>query len=146
MINFDTNGNVEPYEIIEVLLNILQKEFTFNNHREEIFEEYLAFCDTLKLMGIEHFYQFIDGSFITKKLFPNDIDVVTFVEANFFNNNAVKLLNLRNKFSKIDCFFVPNYQLEERNYFVTQFGLFEWEQLFNTDREYNPKGILKIIF
>lgn len=97
-------------------------------------------------MKISHFYQFIDGSFITKKTFPKDIDVVTFVEANFFNNNAVKLLNLRKNFSKIDCFFVPNYQPEERNYFVTQFGLFEWEQLFNTDRECNPKGILKIIF
>ena len=104
MINFDINGNIQPYDIIEVSLNIIQKEFTFNNHREEIFEEYLTFCDALKSMGIENFYQFIDGSFITKKLFPKDIDVVTFVEANFFNNNAVKLLNLRNDFSKIDCF------------------------------------------
>jgi hypothetical protein len=146
MINFDTNGNIEPYEIIEVSLNIVQNEFTFNDHRVEIFEEYLAFCDTLKSIGIENFYQFIDGSFITKKTFPKDIDVVSFVESDFFNNNAVKLLNLRDKFSKIDCFFVPNYRPKDRNYFITQFGLFEWEQLFNTDREYNPKGILKIIF
>ena len=43
MINFDTNGNVEPYDIIEISLSIIQKKFTFNNHREEIFEEYLAF-------------------------------------------------------------------------------------------------------
>lgn len=146
MINFDTNGNVIPYEIIEVSLNVFQKEFTFNNHRENIFEEYLFFCDALKAMDIERFYQFIDGSFVTKKAFPKDIDVVTFVNSDFFNENAVKLLDLREKFSKIDCFFVPNYQPENRNYFVTQFGLFEWEQLFNTDREYNQKGILKIIF
>ena len=146
MINFDVNGNIIPYEIIEVSLNIFQKKFTFNEHRGEIFEEYLAFCDTLKSIGVKNFYQLIDGSFITKKIFPKDIDVVTFMEADFFNNNAVKLLNLRDNFNKIDCFFVPNYQTEEQNFFVTQFGLFEWEQLFNTDREYNPKGILKIIF
>ena len=49
-------------------------------------------------------------------------------------------------FEKIDCFFVPNYPPQHSHYFVTQFGLFEWEQLFNTDREYYPKGILKITF
>ncbi len=58
----------------------------------------------------------------------------------------MRLLDLRDRFNQIDCFFVPNYQPEERNYFVTQFGLFEWEQLFNTDREYKPKGILKVTF
>lgn len=61
-------------------------------------------------MGIENFYQFIDGSFTTKKTFPKDIDVVTFVESDFFSKNAVKLLDLRDNFNKIDCFFVPNYQ------------------------------------
>lgn len=146
MINFDTNGNIFPYEIIDVSLNVLKEEFIFNRHREDIFEEYLNFCDVLKSMGVENFYQFIDGSFTTKKTFPKDIDVVTFVEADFFNKNAVKLLDLRDNFNKIDCFFVPLYQPEERNYFVTQFGLFEWEQLFNTDREYKPKGILKVTF
>ena len=146
MINFDKNGNIEPYNVIESSVDVLQKYFTFNNHRKDIFDEYLIFCNTLKLMGIKTFYQFIDGSFITRKVLPKDIDVVTFLEANFFNQNAVKLLNLRDDFSRIGCFFVPNYQSEERNYFVTQFGLFEWEQLFNTDHEYNPKGILKIIF
>ena len=76
MINFDVNGNIIPYEIIEVSLNIFQKKFTFNEHRGEIFEEYLAFCDTLKSIGVKNFYQLIDGSFITQKIFPKDIDVV----------------------------------------------------------------------
>jgi hypothetical protein len=146
MINFDDNGNVIPYNIIDCSLEILQENFTFNHHREEIFEEYLSFCDTVKSIGISSFYQFIDGSFTTKKIFPKDIDVVSFVDANFFNENTVKLLNLRDSFNKIDCFFVPVYRPNERNYFITQFGLFEWEQLFNTDREYKSKGILKIIF
>jgi len=146
MINFDNNGNVIPYEIIDCSLETLQEIFTFNNHREGVFEEYLSFCDTIKSLGISKFYQFIDGSFTTKKMFPKDIDVVSFVDADFFNENTVKLLNLRDNFNRIDCFFVPVYNPDERNYFITQFGLFEWQQLFNTDREYRPKGILKIMF
>ena len=100
----------------------------------------------MKSIGISKFYQFIDGSFITNKSFPKDIDVVSFVNADFFNENIIRLLNLRDRFNRIDCFFVPVYRPEERNHFINQFGLFEWEQLFNTDREYKPKGILKIIF
>jgi hypothetical protein len=62
------------------------------------------------------------------------------------NRFAVNLLNLRDKFEKIDCFFVPIYSQKHPLYVVTKTGLFEWEQLFNTDREYKPKGILKITF
>jgi hypothetical protein len=146
MIDFDNKGNIIPYDIIDCSLETLQEIFTFNNHREEIFEEYLSFCDAIKSLGIHEFYQFVDGSFVTKKMFPKDIDVVSFVDANFFNENAVRLLNLRDIFNRIDCFFVPVYSPNERNYFITQFGLFEWEQLFNANRENKPKGILKIIF
>jgi hypothetical protein len=146
MINFDANGNIFPYEIIEVSTKDILDQFIFNSHRWRIYSEYLIFLRTLEEMGIGSCFQFIDGSFTTTKEYPKDIDVVTFVEASFFNQNAVKLLDLRDQFSQIDCFFVPLYQPEERNYFVTQFGLFEWEQLFNTDREYKPKGILKVTF
>jgi hypothetical protein len=83
MINFDVNGNIIPYEIIECSSGNLQENFTFNGHREAIFAEYLTFCDVIKSIGVEEFYQFIDGSFITQKEFPKDIDVVTFVDANF---------------------------------------------------------------
>ena len=146
MINFDNKGNIFPYEITDTTFEIFQEVFSFNEHRKAIFQEYVEFCNVLKSMQTNEFFQFIDGSFVTQKQYPKDIDIVTFVDADFFNKNAVRLLNLRDNFEKIDCFFVPNHSTEHPHYFVTQFGLFEWEQLFNTDREYYPKGILKITF
>ena len=109
-------------------------------------ENTLYFADYWKKWALKITFSLIDGSFTTKKEYPKDIDIVTFVDADFFNKNAVKLLDLRDHLDKIDCFFVPIYSIEHPLYVVTKMGLFEWEQLFNTDREYNPKGILKIIF
>jgi hypothetical protein len=146
MINFDTKGNILPYEIIEVSTNDIVDNFIFNSHRWRMYGEYIVFRRLLDEMGAGNYFQLIDGSFTTKKEYPKDIDIVTFVDADFFNKNAVKLLDLRDRLDKIDCFFVPIYPTEHPLYVVTKIGLFEWEQLFNTDREYNPKGILKIIF
>ena len=146
MINFDNKGNIFPYEITETTFEIFQEVFSFNEHRKAILQEYVEFCSVLKSIQTGEFFQFVDGSFVTQKQYPKDIDIVTFMDADFFNKNAVKLLNLRDNFEKIDCFFVPNHSPEHPHYFVTQFGLFEWEQLFNTDREYHPKGIIKITF
>jgi hypothetical protein len=146
MVNFDTNGNIVPYEILEVSTKDLIDNFIFNSHRWGVYGEYFVFRRLLEEMGIKNYFQFIDGSFTTKKEYPKDIDIATFVDADFFNINAIKLLDLRDKFDKIDCFFVPIYPIDHPLFVVTKTGLFEWEQLFNTDREYNPKGFLKMTF
>lgn len=104
MINFDTNGNVIPYEILEVSKKEFIDTFIFNRHRWGMYAEYITFCRLLEEMGAKNYFQLIDGSFTTKKEYPKDIDIVTFVDADFFNKNAVKLLDLRDSLDKIYCF------------------------------------------
>jgi hypothetical protein len=100
MINFDTKGNILPYEIIEVSTNDIMENFIFNSHRWRMYGEYIVFRHLLDEMGAKNYFQFIDGSFTTKKEYPKDIDIVTFVDADFFNKNAVKEREL-NKLSKL---------------------------------------------
>jgi len=54
-----------------------------NQHRRAIFEEYLALVEALRNLEIGPFFQWINGSCVTQKAHPRDLDVVTFV--NFGN-------------------------------------------------------------
>jgi hypothetical protein len=84
MINFDSRGYITPNEIIDVTLNEFESIYCYNEHRKLIFENYIDFSVELHKLGLSNFYQWIDGSFITTKRYPKDIDFVTFVDYEFF--------------------------------------------------------------
>jgi hypothetical protein len=48
MIQFDNNGYLKPAASIEVDLKILETTFTFNPHRQQLFEQYLSYLKELK--------------------------------------------------------------------------------------------------
>lgn len=81
--NFDTFGNLLPYEIIHIdstrFETIFVDNFSISTSRRSIFNNYLAFTEVLKNNLQTPFYQWIDGSFVTSKQNPNDIDIVTFI-------------------------------------------------------------------
>ena len=118
MIQFDKQGYITPAEIIEIDFDIFEKTFTFNEHRQLIFQEYLIFLNELKALNIGSFYQWINGSFTTLKSNPNDIDVVTFVHFEEYKQNEQKLYELKNHFKsrKIDSYFVAVYPKEHMDY------------------------------
>jgi hypothetical protein len=74
MINFDSKGDIMPKEIITVTLSEFEETFCHNNRRRLIFEKYNSFIEKLKSLGFIHFYQYIDGSFVTTKHYPNRIN------------------------------------------------------------------------
>jgi hypothetical protein len=76
MINFDSRGYITPNEIIEVTMSEIENTFSYNEHRKLIFENYLDFSEKLHELGLTNFYQWIDGSFVTTKKYPKDIDFV----------------------------------------------------------------------
>ncbi len=99
---FDKNGNLYPYKMIDTNLEILEQmfvlDFPFSNSRKRIFENYLIYLENLKNSVDSSFYQWIDGSFITNKPDPRDNDFVTFLDFEIYRKNEKeisKLLNLR---------------------------------------------------
>lgn len=107
MINFDSRGCITPNQIISLSLQEFEKTFCHNAHRKVIFENYITFIEKLHTLGLTHFYQYIDGSFVTTKNYPKDIDFVTFIHFEFFHQNITKMMEFRNKW--LDCFFAPIY-------------------------------------
>ncbi len=118
MIQFDNRGYITPYDVVETDLIEFEKTFAFNEHRINLFKEYQLFLNTIQNLEIQTFYQWINGSFTTMKLNPNDIDVVTFVPFTDFEKHEVffEKLHSNRKSTKIDCFFVKLYPQNHLDY------------------------------
>ena len=144
--NFNNYGNLEPATAIETNLNLFESIFTFNEHRGLIFQEYLLFLKRLEKIGLKEYYQWIDGSFVTQKIKPRDIDVVTFLSYEQYEKNERTLSDLyrERKQGKVDCCFVKVYPIGHEKYYHTYSDGIEYAHLFSQDRNKNYKGYIQI--
>ena len=70
-LKFSQNGNLHADH--RLLYEEIQEEFGFNQSRKEKLKTLLIYLRILKSLGSKVVY--IVGSFVTKKEFPNDIDI-----------------------------------------------------------------------
>jgi hypothetical protein len=147
MIEFDTQGNLTPHNIQEISLLDFELYFATNEYRQSLFAQYLGFIQKLKTLGVNIFHQWIDGSYITQKTIPKDIDVATFIETQSFKENEKELLNLSSLFKGIDCYFVEVFPKDVKNYNITQTDELYWYHLFQGTRKPRvKKGFIQINF
>ncbi len=133
-----------PNGIITITLSEFEETFCYNARRKRIFENYTIFIEKLNGLGLTHFYQYIDGSFVTTKHYPKDIDFVTFVDFEFFHQNITQMIDFKNEW--LDCFFAPIYPQNHAFNFRNDLEHFEWKCLFGWDREDKQKGLVQINF
>ena len=147
MIQFDELGFIKPYNVQDLNLSDFERYFSINQHRKLLFDEYLMFLERLKSLGIESFNQWIDGSFVTQKNFPKDIDVVTFVDTTIYREIENELLLLTRLFENVDCYFVEVYPSDSKKFFITQTDESYWFHLFQGTRKPRiKKGFVQIFF
>ncbi len=152
MLLFDENGFLIPFEPIKTDLESFKETFVTNSHREKLFEEYLIFLHSLKELGLDKFFQWVNGSFVTKKTFPNDIDVVTFLDYRNLPLMEEKLSSRLFKTNTLDCYFVISYPEEHRSHNLYKMDYAEWKFLFSTTRrdlktgKTGKKGFIQIDF
>jgi hypothetical protein len=151
---FDKAGNLFPYEIVSIELASLEKvfvsDFKDSVTRRELFDNYLVYIEDLKALAGSDFHQWIDGSFVTNKQNPQDIDVVTFLSYTLYQRNISVLLDFKARensiYKGIDGYFVSNFPVGHPYYFRAAFDIFNWQQLFGRDRQNRDKGIIQINF
>jgi hypothetical protein len=156
MIEFNSRGYMTPADVFDTDFNTFEQTFSFNDHRKTIFDEYQSFLSILKDLDIGAFSQWINGSFTTKKPFPSDIDVVTFVNFANFEKLEKVLREIKLDFQsrkKIDCYFVIYYPENHPNYLdycADKLQFFhdftrdvKREKILNTKL---PKGLIKLNF
>ncbi|MCA9407028.1 MAG: hypothetical protein KC684_10845, partial [Candidatus Omnitrophica bacterium] len=90
-LKFDIRGNLRPYERIEVTLDEFKENFVGpfekTSSRHEIFENYIRYVEEFKKEITPKFKQWIDGSFVTNKVNPRDIDIVNIVDYEIAKEN-----------------------------------------------------------
>lgn len=156
---FDERGNLKPYRAIEIDLKTFESVFATTELRKELYDKYLNYLlDLKKVIGQEtHFYQWLNGSYVTKKEKPQDIDLVTFVDLQVYEKELIKNDFLKSPYSEkiygLDCYFVKIYPenhkrnfefLADRAYWI------DWFSKTNPKHHRNkltfPKGYIEIKF
>ena len=152
---FDNHGYLVPADTIETDLETFEKTFVFNEHRNKIFQEYLLFLNAIQDLGINPFYQWINGSFTTMKMNPNDIDVVTFLDYKQHEIFDDALSNLKYSFrqKKVDGYFVAIFPEEHPDRSLFTSYVYDFWHNFTRDMKKEvrlkakfKKGFIKINF
>lgn len=85
-LQFDKHGFLFPYEIINVDISTFEtffvNQFKENLKRKKLFEAWQTYNKALlnSVQPKNEIRQWIDGSFITTKSLPNDMDIITFIQ------------------------------------------------------------------
>lgn len=146
MLDFDDNGYLQPYKAMELDFKVFENQFSRNRQRKMLFAEYLLFVEDLKKIVGKEFKQWIDGSYVTLKILPNDIDVVTFIPFQMYLNYESLLLDLNQKYPKIDAYFVPLYPPTHKYAYVTTYREGDWRKIYGQDRFDRKKGFIQLNF
>ncbi|WP_338768928.1 hypothetical protein WAF17_08795 [Bernardetia sp. ABR2-2B] len=128
MLEFDNKGFLIPNDVIPSSLQELEQFFVLEmptGQRKHHFDSYLNYSKELKKLCKDiELTQWIDGSFVTKKENPNDIDLVTFLD--FESTKSIH--HLLESFGKgssktiyeVDAYIVYTYSIDDKRYFLYQ--------------------------
>ncbi len=129
---------------ISEMRKLFVEEFDNNKKRSLLLDNFKGILDELSLFGIK-FEVWVDGSFVTKKEEPSDIDICILLEENEVDNmmdfEKIQLKKLSQEREEIklrkmcDIYFCVN-DFRNRK---------KWLGTFGFDRNDNPKGIARIM-
>jgi hypothetical protein len=161
MITFDERGHLlEPIELNltefkEIFVDEWQDKTSTRPNIFATFEQYLT---DFKALITPDFHMWVNGSFVTQKSHPRDIDFVCFIDYTIYFNQ-VKLID--NQFGKygtkdvyglqLDGYVSPVYPKNHQDAFTTQSNKVYWISQFSStkpDRHQKKysKGFIKINF
>ena len=150
---FDTNGRlpagIHDITIDEFIVRFVDA-FPTSQSRRIILDKLIEFYKEISINGgIAEFW--VDGSYVTNKINPNDADIIVFVDYPQYIQIAPQYNYFRTAYNGIlDIYFWISQSeitkglvstndfakiVNQRNYWRGQFGF---------DREDNPKGIVRI--
>jgi len=147
MLQFDEYGNLAPDQPIESDLGEVETVFVFNAHRRQLFSRLMLFLEDISTIGCDPIEAWVDGSFVTQKNQPNDIDVVLFVDYQIFELIEARLYELKKSYKKEnDAYFVCVYPDTHDLHRLTRSDRIYWLNQFSDDRMGRKKGIIQIYF
>lgn len=149
--NFTADGVIDPglhqFTLGEVYCNFVE-DFSTSQTRNSIFKKFLSFMETINLEYTPS-EVWIDGSYVTNKINPNDIDMLFFLSVDDYLKIGPSWDNI-SKIDKIDAYYTlaicedtkNKISPQEYQFFVNRRNY--WKGQFGFNREDIPKGIIII--
>ncbi len=154
-LTFDEYGYLTPYQPILTDLPTVERvfvqDFPHSTNRQPLFDRYLLYNSYLSKF-LPTYMQWIGGSFVSRKLNPADIDVVTFVDDVLYEQHELAIAELKQwrlqRPKQIDGFFVRVYSQDHplRNHSESDRiqWLFDWSRTNFYPRR--KKGLIELTF
>ena len=147
-LEFDERGNLVTGKIYEIDLtefsSVLTTSLDEYSNRLELFNRFVEYLSELT-PNIKHgFYVWVNGSFVSKKPNPEDIDFVVFLDYHDYEVNE-KLIDDRfsskhaRKIFGVDAYVVCNYPETHSKHVFTKSDRAYWLHLFSTTKASRSK-------
>ena len=159
-LEFDENGFLSPYGAISAELELFENTFVSRVSesitRDAIFENYQRYNADFQKEILPNFRQWVDGSFVTKKLNPKDIDIVTFIPFEVYEKlkpeiEAKFTMEGASQHYGIDAYTIKAYPEQHQLHQLTLSDTAYWRDLFsktkfNRAKKHYPKGFIELNF
>lgn len=158
---FDPRGNLQPTGLtacsFEEFKASFVDQFEPNQVRKGLFEQLVQYNFDLHNLIEVPFVQWINGSFISKKIAPRDIDLVTFIDWEFYSKHEVVIdrqfskSKAKDLYPNLDAYTVYQYAKDHSLYPIYHADQLYWLDWFSKTR-YNrakqrfSKGFIQLNF
>jgi hypothetical protein len=159
MLEFDEKGNLIPYSHIEISYKIFVENFvesfSLDSTRHQILANFERFLEEFRSKIYPHFNIWINGSFVTQKVSPNDIDFLIFIKYDWFEINESSLSNfkttIKQDYKDLDVYFLIEYPQNHKHRIFTDTDVFYWKDWFSKTRKNHSgksfqKGFIELKF
>ena len=158
--SFDIQGNLKPYEKILISFEDFERNFVSafeeNSSRYQLFQNHKQFLESFRTQITPNFVHWINGSFVTNKLNPKDIDIFCLIDYSVLEEKEDLLRaefigdQLRRSYN-IDAYLVILYPENHNLHRFTLSDKYYWNDWFtkskmNRRRQRFAKGYLEIVF
>jgi hypothetical protein len=150
---FDIRGNLQPSEIIpfswENFNKIFVLDFEDSETRKKLFDNFQGFIHTIQENITPEFTIWVDGSYVSEKQNPRDIDALFLLDFKTCENKKSILDNQyfvkEFKFTKgLDLYFSIEYPENHKRHFLSHLNHLYWQDVYgHTRKDINSKQYTK---
>lgn len=151
-VEFSELGLITPARIVQLstadFYHCFVGAFPDSTSRPGLYKNWVQYSNELRnLLGVG-FTQWVNGSFVTRKLNPNDLDLVSFLPHDFFHRYEEELeefWSFSRKDEGLDAYLLPVYPRHHLRYRQVARYRREWQGRFRRTREFSEKkGFIRL--
>ncbi len=155
---FDDNGFLVPNQPLAVDLRTMEQVFVEafpgSHTRQRLFVHFLRYLEGFKSRVSRRFTVWVNGSYVTRRLNPKDLDFVVFLDHKVYEAQEPfldKFWSFSLEAEGLDAYLVKEYPAAHALYAQTRNDKALWLSLYqktkwSEDNTFYPKGFLELTF